>query len=149
MKPIRVFTTVFSLVLFLGSCVAEKKNDQILKHSIPDTLNKQSSYGTIKNLGRLKKVDRDGLLFDQYIANDFRLPKKKKDSAAVVNYFVETSFAQLGRREFRQWDIVVIRGVVFQVNVEKKLEPERPLFPNQFKIELMGMIFLLLGYYFF
>ncbi|RYY70692.1 MAG: hypothetical protein EOO13_05750 [Chitinophagaceae bacterium] len=144
----RAISTLF-LITLLNSCAVEKKNYQILKHSIPDTIKRQANYGSIKNIARLKKIDRDGLLFDQYIANDFHLPKKKRDSAAIVNYFVETSFAQLGRREFRQWDVVVIRGVLFQVNVKKQLEPERPLFANQAKIELMGMIFLLLGFYFF
>ncbi len=142
-------TALLSIIFLLNACAAKKMNDQILKRSTPDTLIKKTNYGSVRSIGRMKKIERDGLLFDQYIANDFHLPKKKKDSAAVVNYFVETSFAQLGRREFRQWDVVVIRGVAFQVNVEKKPIPERPLFPNQTKIELMGIIFLLLGVYFF
>jgi hypothetical protein len=139
----------FCLIFLFNSCAVEKNNDQILKHSTPDTVNKQANYGSIKDIGRMKKIDRDGFLFDEYIANDFHLPKKKRDSAAVVDYFAETSFAQLGRREFRQWDLVVIRGILFQVNVQKNPDPERPLFPNQSKIELMGMIFLLMGVCFF
>lgn len=142
-------TALLSIILLLNACVAKKVNDQILKQSTPDTLIKKANFGSVKSIGRMKKIDKDGLLFDQYIANDFRLPKKRKDSAAIVNYFVKTSFAQLGRKEFRQWDIVVVRGIVFQVNVEKRPEPERPLFPNQTKIELMGILFLLLGVYFF
>ncbi|SFG99854.1 hypothetical protein [Pedobacter insulae] len=143
-----LLATALWLTTLLSSCAVEK-NDQILKNSRPDTLAKQVNYGTIKNTLRWKKIDRDGLLFDQYIDNNFRLPKKKRDSAAIVNYFVETSFAQLGRREFRQWDLVVVRGVLFQVNLPKSAEPTKLLFPGQIKIELLGMIFLLLGIYFF
>jgi hypothetical protein len=158
MKPIstRIFKTAFnqitvvlSMIFLLNSCAVKKGNDQILKNSTPDTLIRVASFGSIKNLDRLKKVDRDGLLFDQYMANDFHLPKKKRDSAAIINYFVETSYSQLGRREFKQWDLVVVRGVVFQINVQNKPNPERPLFPNRPKIELVGMILLLLGFSFF
>lgn len=158
MKPIHAtlfqitfnqYIVAFCLIFLLNSCTVEKNNYQIFKHSTPDTLTKQTNYGSIKRFGRIKKRERGALLFDQYVANNFHLPKKKRDSAAIVDYFVETSFDQLGRREFKQWDLVVIRGVLFQVNVQKNPNPERILFPNQPKIELMGIIFLLLGFYFF
>jgi len=140
---------LFSIVILLSSCSVEKKYDQILTSSAHDTLAKQINYNAVKSIGSIKEIKNDALAFDQYIANDFRFPKKKEDSAAIINYFVKESFAQLGRREFRQWDVVVIRGVLFQINLEKKPDFERPLIHNRPKIELIGMLFLLLGVYFF
>jgi hypothetical protein len=147
-KKITKVITACCLILVFNACRTEKNNYQILKNSKPDSSIYQNNYGSIKGLEKIKKADRGALLFDQYIADNFKLPKKKKDSAAIVKYFIETSYAQLGRREFRQWDIVVIRGVSFQVNVDKNPKTEHPLFKDQAKIEVMGMVFLLLGFYF-
>ena len=148
-KKIIKCITAFTIILLFNTCKVEKNDYQILKNSKPDTSIHQNNYGSIKSSTKMQKSDRDGLLFDQYIANDFQLPKNHKDSAAIVDYFVKTSFAQLGRTEFRQWDIVVIRGVVFQVNVAKNNDDSRlRLWGNQSKIELVGMIFVLLGFYF-
>lgn len=148
-KKIIKCIAVCCTILLFNAYKVEKKDYQILKNSKPDTSIHQNNYGSIKSSTKMKKSDRDALLFDQYIANDFQLPKKHKDSAAIVDYFVKTSFAQLGRTEFRQWDIVVIRGVIFQVNVAKNNDDSRlHQWGNQSKIELMGMIFMLLGFYF-
>lgn len=128
MKPIEVKATktnfngylaVFCLIVLFHSCSVEKNNYKIVKQQTQDTLIQQPSYGSIKSMGKMKNTDKNALLFDQFIANDFHLPKKKRDSAAIVNYFRKASFAQLGRKEFQQWDLVVIRGILFQVNVEK------------------------------
>lgn len=153
MKPTKAniigYLSAFCMILLLNACRVEKNDYKILKNSKPDTTNRQNNFGSIKNSGRMKKIDRDGFLFDEYIANDFHLPKKKRDSAAIVNYFKEASFAQLGRREFRQWDVVVVRGVAFQINVGKNNDDSRlHVFGTQSRIELMGMIIMLLGFYF-
>ncbi|MFD0940219.1 hypothetical protein [Pedobacter boryungensis] len=148
-SPFNQFFALFSIIILLNACTVEKKYDQILKHSTHDTLTKSVNSSPIKNIGKLKKMEHDGVIFDQYISNDFQFPKKKKDSTAIINYFVEESFAQLGRREFKQCDVVVIRGVLFQINLKKNSIPERSRTHNQSRIEFIGMIFVLLGFYFF
>lgn len=69
--------TLFSIAFLLSSCSVEKKYDQILTSSAHDTLAKQINYNAVKSIGSQKEIKNDAMVFDQYIANDFRFPKKK------------------------------------------------------------------------
>jgi hypothetical protein len=140
-------TALCLLVALFYSCRVEKNNFKIIKHGTQDSVLQQPKYGTIKDLGIDEKIDKRALLFDQFIADDFRLPKKKRDSAVIIKYFRKTAFTQLGRKEFRQWDLVVVRGVLFQVNVEKQTYSTLPGFSQQTLMELVGMIILFFSLY--
>lgn len=139
----RLILLVYILAL-LSACSVKKSTFKIVKHSRQDTL----ALGAVKGIDMDQKVDKREMLFDEFIENDFKLSKKKRDSAAVVNYFRKTAFKQLGRKEFRQWDLVEVRGILFQVNVEKKPAVEKPLFSHQSIAEIIGLILMLFVYYF-
>ncbi|MGF1924272.1 MAG: hypothetical protein ACQUHE_08830 [Bacteroidia bacterium] len=115
-KLTSTISLLFALILFCNSCTVTKNQSRVANQRLLDSITPLRQYGTIKNLFKVDKQKKDETLFDEYIANDFKLPKNRKDSARIAAYFVKTAHAQLGR-EFKQWDLVVIRGVLFQLNV--------------------------------